>query len=259
MRRRYVILMVVAVMISVILLDLLYICAILPTRAKDQALIEATRSGSSSSVNLRLLLGADANARRRSQSMFGDGGGYTSLMIASASGNQDIVRTLLAHGADPNLKRRERNALYFAVASDHKSIVQMLKNAGAEGDPKLMRLTSLLLRAACRGFAMEPGEGYPFYPGCLGDPTIAPKIREVILLGVDVNAANVEGYTALMYAANLGLIDNVNLLLELGADPLLKCKKGETALDLAERANSSVNRIERQEVAIILRQVIEAN
>ena len=55
-----------------------------------------------------------------------------------------------------------------------------------------------------------------------------------------------------MYAANLGLIDNVQTLIAKGADVTATSKHGETALSLTERPNSSVNRRERRAVTRIL-------
>ncbi len=92
---------------------------------------------------------------------------------------------------------------------------------------------------------MREGEGYPFYPGCFGDPLHAPEIADVLRRGADVNAADPQGYTALMYAANLGLVEHVETLLAAGADPALRTKQGETAISLAARPDSSVARQER--------------
>jgi ankyrin repeat protein len=55
-----------------------------------------------------------------------------------------------------------------------------------------------------------------------------------------------------MYAANLGLVGNVKLLLARGADATRKNKQGDTALSLLE-GDSSVARAERREVAELLR------
>jgi hypothetical protein len=110
-----------------------------------------------------------------------------------------------------------------------------------------------LIRAACRGFKIREGEGYPPYPGSIGDPEKAPEITDVLKRGADVNAADPRGFTALMIAANLGLVENVNVLLAHGADVKLKAKEGESALSLAEQPDSSVARVERRQVVELLR------
>lgn len=52
---------------------------------------------------------------------------------------------------------------------------------------------------------------------------------------IEVDRRDNDGYTALMWAASKGHEDMVNLLLEAGADPKLKNKRGETAGDLARK------------------------
>jgi ankyrin repeat protein len=55
--------------------------------------------------------------------------------------------------------------------------------------------------------------------------------------GIDVNAPNSDGITALMAASQLGRVDIVNKLLDLKADPNTADKDGQTALMLASANN----------------------
>ena len=132
-------------------------------------------------------------------------------------------------------------------------MTRLLKAAGAAGDPQAIRLTHDLIRAACKGFVMKAGEGYPPYPGAMRGADKAPPIAEALKQGGDVNGTDPEGYTPLMYAANLGLLENVKTLLANGADPARKNKRGETAASLAS-GESSVNRAERARVVDLLKQ-----
>jgi ankyrin repeat protein len=100
---------------------------------------------------------------------------------------------------------------------------------------------------------MEPGEGYVPYPGVVRDLEGAPEIADVLAQGADVNWPAPEGYTALMFAANVGLVENVKTLLAHGADAAIKAKNGATALSMAER-ESSVNREERQQIVELLKE-----
>jgi len=52
---------------------------------------------------------------------------------------------------------------------------------------------------------------------------------------IKVDAPDVDGYTALMWAADHGSLDIVNLLVKAGANPGLKNNRGETAVALAEQ------------------------
>lgn len=63
-------------------------------------------------------------------------------------------------------------------------------------------------------------------------------VRLLLENGADVNVQdNVEHYTALMYAAAEGLLENVKLLIEHGADPLINDIDGDNALVFARNNN----------------------
>jgi hypothetical protein len=250
---------------------------------KDNALIRAAAKGDVDGVRKTLSSGALVNSYHIDGCVgFGDdASGYTALMWASQAGHVGVVKLLIESKADLNLEcrnlaERGRTSLYMAVIYRQEAVVKLLVKAGAKGDPKQIRLTRELLRAACRGFKMRVGEGYPPYPGFIGDPGEAQErnalreikpaakelgvgsrgdpreIKEVLKRGADVNSADPRGHTALMYAANLGLVDNVKALLAKGADPSLKTRYGETALSLAV-GDSSAARAGRREVVELLK------
>jgi hypothetical protein len=225
---------------------------------KDNALIRAAGNGDANAVRKALKAGARINSYYiDGYAAFGsDGSGYTALMWASYQGYVEVVKLLIQEKADLNVEcvnpRREgQTALYQAVVRDKDAVVDLLVKAGAKGDPKLIRLGIDMRRAACRGFELRPGEGYPNYPGNAGGDK-ALEIAEVLKRGADINAADPEGYTPLMYAANLGLVDNVKTLLAHGADATLKTRHGETALSIAKE-DSSYAREQRQEVVELLK------
>jgi hypothetical protein len=222
---------------------------------KDNAMISAARKGDADRVRNMLRDGALINSRYLDPTAFLDeaSSGYTALMFASLGGREEVVKLLIENKADLELERHGKTSLYFAVMKGRESIVALLVKGGAKGDPKKIRLTYDLIRAACGGFRINKGEGYPLYPGSVGDPDDAPEIADVLKRGADVNSADPNGYTALMHAANLGRVDNVKALLANGADASLKSKDDETALSLAERSGSSVARAGRKQVTEILR------
>jgi uncharacterized protein len=158
---------------------------------------------------------------------------YTPLLNAVWHRDGARVALLLERGADPNYARKGRAALDIAATSGDLEIVRLLQTAGAKGDPKRIYLTHQLLRAACKGFREGANGRFPAYPGVLRDADGAPSFADLVKQGADVNWADGEGFTPLMYAANLGLLDNVETLLSLGADPHLVAKDGSTALSMA--------------------------
>lgn len=201
---------------------------------KDNVLIAAAGRGDVEKVRQALVNGALVNSRYLDDTAFLDAGGsnYTALMRASRAGHDEVVKLLIAAKADLDLERDGKSSLYMALMAKKESIVELLVKAGAKDDPKQIRLTHDLMRAACRGFKMQPNDPSPPYPGCIGNPDEAPEIVDVLGRGANVNSRHPNGYTALMYAANLGLVDNVKLLLEKGADASLMSNDNQTALSL---------------------------
>ncbi|MCU7812553.1 MAG: ankyrin repeat domain-containing protein, partial [Candidatus Thiodiazotropha sp. (ex Notomyrtea botanica)] len=63
-------------------------------------------------------------------------------------------------------------------------------------------------------------------------------IRTLVKLGADVNKADEDGQTPLMYSIKDGE-DRVKLLLALGADKTIKDKEGNTAYDLVKNKKTA--------------------
>jgi hypothetical protein len=225
---------------------------------QDHAFLRAVSDGDVKKAERLLARGARVSARLIDEGgwLGGNLSGYTALHYAAIDGHVRMVRMLLRHHPELDAERKGKTPLYHAVVLRHTEIVRALKAAGARGDPARILSTRRLACAACKGFEMEPGEGFPPYPGFIsGD---GPSIEAVLATGADVNAAGPEGFTALMFAANLGLIQNVNALLAAGADPRIQASDGSTALSLTER-QSSVNVREREQAADILRRALAAH
>jgi ankyrin repeat protein len=157
-------------------------------------------------INSLLAHGANVNAQLKKQQPYRSkvdrgadtmlGTGTTPLLRAAKAGDTEVVQALLAKGADPKL-------------SDRPGITPLMAAAGL-------------------GTKEEDTTGRK--------KTEAEAIASIKLCldaGADVNAADIQGDTALHGAAQKGYDQVVQFLVEHGAKLDLKDKKGRTALDAA--------------------------
>jgi hypothetical protein len=143
--------------------------------------------------------GANVNAADRS--------GNTALMIASNRVELGALRQVLVSGAA--VDARNADGLTALFCTDSPDIARELIAHGADVN-------------AISRFNIMPLMGAVSY-----DP---PIVRLLISNGANANARDVNGVTALMWAALRGRADNVKILVEAGADVNAKDNKGGTAL-----------------------------
>jgi ankyrin repeat protein len=131
-----------------------------------------------------------------------DGIGRTALALAVTLGSEDIVRSLLDAGADTSIVSGE-TLLNCAARNRYDAIVDLLLHH--------QPLTSLW------EFPSEKDERAQQLLGAFikGDEKLARRLLE---LGVDVDARDVDGGTALQWAAWYGYSGIVAILLDYGAD-----------------------------------------
>jgi ankyrin repeat protein len=153
----------------------------------------------------------------------------------------DFMKILLERGAlvdgefKPKLPQRAimegggpaiGSALYRAARSTDLAAMRLLLDHGA--DPKYMteNHSTVLMSAAGQNFNKETGAG--------GEQKDAIEaIRLLIARGVDVNAANDLGQTAMHFAAQRGSGKVIEFLAENGGKIDAKDKRGKTPLDIA--------------------------
>ncbi len=192
----------------------------------DTALILAACHGHQDVVKILINAGADANAADRD--------GITSLMWASSNGHKEIVELLLSKGVNVDAySSNYRSALMLASYGGHKQIVQLLLDRSADITIKNIQGNTALILNLISLYEGHWGIGNyditeiasllleaDFFNGYRGD--------------LNVNAANNDGETALMWAARLNCIELIYVLIDRGgADVDAENKMGETALMIA--------------------------
>ena len=204
------------------------------------ALVVAAHSGHAAVSAFLLDRGADPNAAAA---------GYAALHAAILRGNVDLVKRLLARGANPNAPVAKstpvrRNSADYGLEFETIGATPFFL-AARFLEPEIMRVliggdadTSFVTKNGITPVMAAVQARRRVEPGVTADP-----IRDELLMvetvtlaseqGVDVNAANDEGNTAIHTAASRGLNRVIQLLAERGASVDAKNKKGQTPLALA--------------------------
>jgi ankyrin repeat protein len=172
----------------------------------------------------RVLVAHVADVNARSSDM------RTALMIAARRpGNSAAVKFLLEHGANPNPNPRpaaESSPLLEAATAGDAASMELLLDHGAElkdsGEPALE--VALTVRCSkCVALLTAKDLGGEAYTAALQSVAALADVNTIRMMldhGADVNAADPQGRTPLMYAAASDLLplDVVKLLIERGAD-----------------------------------------
>jgi ankyrin repeat protein len=158
----------------------------------------------------------------------------------------DLVKSLLAHGANPNLRLKKpiigrqhgsgdsslgegTTALMRAAKANDVDVMKALLDGGANPFVTQSDHTTVLMIAAAGGAVFGGyAQGLP-----VTEEGAIQAIQLCIDRGVDVNAFNNNGLTAMHRAAARGADKIVKYLAEQGARPDMKNKAGVTPLDMA--------------------------
>ena len=159
------------------------------------------------------------------------------------TGYLDLMKSLIANKANVNAQVGEKlwfrsftndytwvdpagaTAFWRAAQSSDTTAMKLLIEHGA--DPKLATKSgdTPLMAAAGIGWAANWNVNAPV--------PLLDAVKYCVELGIDVNAADNRGYTALHGAAYLGNNDMVNYLVSKGANIKAKSKSGDTVADMA--------------------------
>jgi ankyrin repeat protein len=165
------------------------------------------------------ILAALYNRQPEAAAALAAGSAHLTLFEAAALGRDDVLGSLLAK--DPSAANAftvdGHTALGLASFFGRLACVRVLLDHGA--DPRV---------ASRNGMCVQPLHA-----------AVAGRSREIVELllgrGVEVNARQQVGYTALMGAASAGREDLIDLLIRHGADPAVVADDGLTAAEVARR------------------------
>lgn len=190
-------------------------------------------------------------------------GSYEDFFTAVARDDAPAVSSLLQRGFDPNTPNPAgEHGLMLALRSPSpKVIAVLLAWPKTNVEVRNRQDESPLMIASLKGMTEivsqlldkeadvnKPGWTPLHYAATAGHLQIMNLLLEHHAY---IDAASPNGSTPLMMAAMYGTPSAVKLLLEAGADPLLKNDLGLTAIDFAQRAN-------RQESADIIAAFVRA-
>ncbi len=204
---------------------------------RQEQLFMAVRAGDSNSVRRLLSEGTDINAPDRR--------GWTALMYAAANNRIDIANIFMASGGDVNARDNVGwTPLMVAVGNGHPQMVELLLKHGANREARDLYGQTAAMKAALAGhkailrlFQESSDTSVPTI-GSGEEPKveISPALREdlekfldaakrgdrkevteFLARGMDVDARDQLGWTALMYACAENHVEVAKLLLSKGA------------------------------------------
>ncbi len=161
------------------------------------------------------------------------------------------VRQLAQRGFDLNTRNEAgEHALFIALRDDAPEVstfligqekVQVEARTGQDESPLMMAALKGRLEIARRlierkAEVNKPGWAPLHYAATNADAAALPMVRLLLEHHAYIDAESPNGTTPLMMASHYGHPTVVKLLLEEGADPLLKNQQGLSAIDFANRA-----------------------
>lgn len=153
-----------------------------------------------------------------------DTNGETALTWAAQLGHTAVVKDLLAAGADLEVRGNLFGAtpLLLAARGGHRGIVALLAVRGDVNARDDQGATALMAAVDRTGGLIKP------------QSRVLSILQTLIEAGTDLDAQDLEGETAIMWAVRARNMEALELLLEAGADAHIENLHGETAVDIAD-------------------------
>ena len=218
------------------------------------ALVIAAFAGRGPFVRFLLEEGADPNA---------ESAGYSALHVAVLRGDPELAKALLHQGANPSARLKKPTFARFAAGDDafnrrwvgatpfwlaaafhDVDLMHVLVGGGSDlALPNDDGATPLLAAIGTKkdgGMVWEPEfrrdiarTGNPYHPTGDEEQTALEATKYVVSLGVDINAVNDGGDTALHRASAKRYVNVAKFLFENGARLDIRNREGQTALGVA--------------------------
>ena len=176
-------------------------------------------------------------------------GSYEDFFVAVRNDDGNAIRTLIRQGFDANVRDpKGEHALHLAARDNAgKAVAALLQWDKLDVEPR-NKVDESPLMLACLAGQLEMAQQLVERGADVNKPGWAPLhyaatrghvavMRFLLERNAYIDAASPNGTTPLMMAAYYGTPSAVKLLLESGADPLLKNQQDLSAIDFAHRAN----------------------
>ena len=180
---------------------------------KSNPLVRAVMNDDLDEVKARVMMHAKVNARDKSRD------GMTPLHAAVENGNIEIIQFLLDSGAKVNIRDFQKRTPLMMMDGD----------ATAEIFDRLIRYGAKV--------QLVDGEKNTVLQHFVENADNEDIVRLLVSHGINVDAVNKGGETALMVAAENGNSADVKVLLESGADVSKLSRDGKTAWDMTDDAD----------------------
>ncbi|XP_063923686.1 uncharacterized protein LOC135137861 [Zophobas morio] len=217
----------------------------------ENALHYALASNKVNQKIIKLLLdkGINVNAQNKH--------GITALHIACLEGVYESVETLLDSGVSLDLTdESNQNALHYASASNkfNPNIIQLLLKKGMDVNARKKKGTTALQIACLEGILenanllldsgacihiTDDDNNNAFHYASASKKVNRDIIKLLFKKGIDVNAPNKSGVTALHIACQGGIYENVEMLLECEASVNISEKRKRNALHYASASKKN--------------------
>ena len=205
-------------------------------RNGDSALHYAVSKERSQHIKLLIERGANVNAV--------NGRGISVLRYAARTGNAEIVEMLLQAGAKLYVGDgvQKRSVLCYVARTGNLRILKLLLEAGIDPCRELTRKGNTPLHCACGNVSRDKGRVWD-QPGTEKFRVPPQEIYERIIVtlveaGLDPNAMNEDGKVPMRFSIKADAVEEVKLLLRMGADLSLLLDPDETPVDYAISASA---------------------